>query len=178
MHRLFVLAILSLFTTAGNAEVVRCADAQGRVSYTDRSCPAGTKLVARVSVQEPVALIPDGTSAKPPEKTVDSRPAAPPPAPPRAAAPPPPAPPPAPVIADYGNGSVDPVVTDYGYYPYGGVYGRPVPPRDMRPRIRNCDAGGCTDTQGNHYNNKGQLNRYQGIDGRTCRPMGTTVVCR
>ena len=52
-------------------------------------------------------------------------------------------------------------------------------PRDMRPRIRNCDGTGCTDRQGNTYNqNTGKLDRYQSIDGKTCRPVGTTVVCR
>ena len=48
----------------------------------------------------------------------------------------------------------------------------------MRPRTRSCDGAGCQDTQGNHYNRAGQLDRYQGIDGKTCRPVGTTTLCR
>jgi hypothetical protein len=76
----------------------------------------------------------------------------------------------------------DPALVDDGYaYPgYAGVYGRPAPApaRDMRPRIRSCDAGGCDDRQGNRYNRSGQLERYQSIDGKTCRPVGTTTICR
>jgi hypothetical protein len=48
----------------------------------------------------------------------------------------------------------------------------------MRPRIRGCDAQGCQDKQGNHYDRSGQLDRYQSSDGKTCRPIGTTTVCR
>lgn len=51
------------------------------------------------------------------------------------------------------------------------------PPRDMRPRLRQCGPAGCSDTQGNHYDRAGQLDRYVRPDGRTCRPVGTTVVC-
>jgi hypothetical protein len=63
-------------------------------------------------------------------------------------------------------------------YGYPGAYRSPRPPRDMRPRIRNCDATGCNDTQGNHYDRSGQLDRYQSLDGKTCRPVGTTTICR
>jgi hypothetical protein len=69
------------------------------------------------------------------------------------------------------------VVIDDGY-PYPGTYRQPVPPRDMRPRIRNCDAAGCQDRQGNHYDRSGRLDRYQTPDGKTCRPVGTTTICR
>ncbi|MFT4267385.1 MAG: hypothetical protein QM586_09215, partial [Xenophilus sp.] len=59
---------------------------------------------------------------------------------------------------------------------YGPGYLRP--PQDMRPRLRNCDATGCNDTLGNHYDRKGRIDRYTGPDGRTCRPVGTTTLCR
>jgi len=68
------------------------------------------------------------------------------------------------------------VVTDYYGYPSGGY--RPAPPRNLGPRFRNCDANGCDDKQGNHYDRTGTLNRYKSLDGRTCTPVGTTVVCR
>ena len=61
----------------------------------------------------------------------------------------------------------------------GGYYSRPAPPpRDMRPRLRNCDASGCRDNMGNHYDNKGKVDRYVQPDGRTCRPVNSTVVCQ
>lgn len=61
----------------------------------------------------------------------------------------------------------------------GGYYPRPAPPpRDMRPRLRNCDASGCRDNMGNHYDNKGNVDRYVQPDGRTCRPVNSTVVCQ
>lgn len=63
---------------------------------------------------------------------------------------------------------------------YGGGYDpRPAPPpRDMRPRLRQCDASGCRDNMGNHYDPKGNVDRYVQPDGRTCRPVNTTVVCQ
>ncbi|MGJ7488006.1 DUF4124 domain-containing protein [Variovorax sp. LT2P21] len=61
----------------------------------------------------------------------------------------------------------------------GGGYPRPAPPpRDMRPRLRQCDASGCRDNMGNHYDPKGNVDRYVQPDGRTCRPVNTTVVCQ
>lgn len=61
----------------------------------------------------------------------------------------------------------------------GGYYPRPAPPpRDMRPRLRQCDASGCRDNMGNHYDLKGNVDRYVQPDGRTCRPVNTTVVCQ
>lgn len=61
----------------------------------------------------------------------------------------------------------------------GGYYPRPAPPpRDMRPRLRNCDASGCRDNMGNHYDPKGRVDRYVQPDGRTCRPVNSTVVCQ
>jgi hypothetical protein len=61
----------------------------------------------------------------------------------------------------------------------GGYYPRPAPPpRDMRPRLRHCDAAGCRDNMGNHYDPQGNVDRYVRPDGRTCRPVNTTVVCQ
>jgi hypothetical protein len=48
----------------------------------------------------------------------------------------------------------------------------------MRPRLRQCDASGCRDNMGNHYDPKGQVDRYVQPDGRTCRPVNTTVICQ
>jgi hypothetical protein len=63
--------------------------------------------------------------------------------------------------------------------PYGGVPYRGPPPAlpDMRPQLRDCGIAGCRDTLGNHYDRAGRLDRYVRPDGRTCRPVGTTVVC-
>lgn len=67
----------------------------------------------------------------------------------------------------------------YGVQGYGGgYYPRPAPAPDMRPRLRNCDASGCHDTQGNHYDPRGRVDRYVQPDGRTCRPVNSTVVCQ
>lgn len=174
------------------AEVLRCEDASGKVSYTDGACPAGTRP-QRVSTQEPVSVLPDPQSerahATPREPSQPRAPSAQPAQPPAGA-----------VIIDSrgatptertdsqrwdGDLGGDPQVADEGAYPYpypypyGGAQRPPPPPRDMRPRIRNCDATGCNDRQGNTYNpNTGKLDRYQSIDGKTCRPVGTTVVCR
>ena len=194
-----IVAVLAVASLNAGAEVRRCIDAAGKVSYTDGSCPAGTRRERDVSTREPVQVLPDasGGSARPAPPPRDAQPAP---------ATHPPAPPPqqqqqpsGAVIID-GRGTAanertddsrwdtergsDPlVVADEGYYgypySYAGVQRPPRPPRDMRPRIRNCDPTGCTDTQGNTYNrNTGQLDRYQSIDGKTCRPVGSTTVCR
>ncbi|MGJ7489895.1 hypothetical protein [Variovorax sp. ZT4R33] len=64
-------------------------------------------------------------------------------------------------------------------YAGGGYDPRPAaPPRDMRPRLRHCDAAGCRDNMGNHYDPKGNVDRFVRPDGRTCRPVNTTVVCQ
>lgn len=180
---------------SADAEVRRCVDAAGKVSYTDGSCPAGTRRERGVSMIEPVRVLPDassgGSGATPAPPPRDAQPDAPATRPP----PPPPQPSGAVIIDGRGTGAEartddsrwdtergsDPLLAadeSYGY-PYAGVQRPPRPPRDMRPRIRNCDATGCTDTQGNTYNrNTGQLDRYQSIDGKTCRPVGSTTVCR
>ena len=173
MRRFLVLAALTLLGPLCSAEVNRCTDAAGHVSYTDGKCPASAK-VTHLALPEPMVVTRGESDSAP---RIDPGPAIPPPPRPLPqAAVPVPQVYPAPVIGDSGIGSGDPVVTDYGY-PYGGVY-RPVPPRNMGPRLRNCDAAGYSDTQGNHYDRTGQLNRYKSLDGKTCTPMGTTVVCR
>jgi hypothetical protein len=188
-----VLAGLFLASSGAGAEVLRCEDAAGKVSYTDGACPAGTRPQRSVSTQAPVSVLPDpqGDRARAAREREAQDSAA--------LRPPPPSAPTGAVIID-GRGSgpserseaqrwdtdrgSDPVLADEGYYPYpypyaGGANRPPPPPRDMRPRIRNCDATGCTDTQGNTYNpNSGQLDRYRSIDGKNCRPVGTTTVCR
>ncbi|MEJ8856339.1 DUF4124 domain-containing protein [Variovorax robiniae] len=171
MRRFLVIVALSLFGPLCSAEVNRCTDAAGQVSYTDGKCPASTK-VTRLNLPEPMVVNRGDSDVVPLVRPAEPRPTAPPPtpmSPPQAAAPAPPAP----VIGDYGG---DPVVADYGY-PYAGGY-RPAPPRNLGPRFRKCDASGCSDTQGNHYDRTGTLNRYKSLDGRTCTPTGTTVVCR
>lgn len=181
MRRFIVLSILSTFGTMCSAEVIRCADAAGKVSYTDGACPEGAKPVGRVSVQPPMVV--------PGERNADAARASRPPRAPMEAAAPAPQAPSGPVIIDHRADADRPTdsrrsergddysVIDDGYA-YPGAYRQPRPPRDMRPRIRNCDATGCQDTQGNHYDRSGQLDRYQSIDGKTCRPVGTTTICR
>jgi hypothetical protein len=192
MRQLLVLAILSAFGVACSAEVIRCADAAGNVSYTDKACPAGAKEVGRVAIPEPATPTPEEAEQRRQQQSDDAERAS------RArqeSAATRPLPAPAgPVIIDSRGGGNDndqrtdsrwsdrgndPAFADDGYgYPYPGAYGRPPPPRDMRPRIRSCDGSGCRDTLGNRYNRAGQLDRYQTPDGKTCRPVGTTTICR
>jgi hypothetical protein len=181
MRRFLVLALLCAFARLSGADVVRCADAAGNVSYTDSGCPAGASQVGRVELAAPAATVP--------QRSADTgRPSPPSRAPTELAAPPPRAPA-GPVIIDRRGGSDRPADADGsdrgdGYsviddgYAYPRAYRQPRPPRDMRPRLRNCDATGCHDKQGNHYDRSGQLDRYQSLDGKTCRPVGTTTICR
>ncbi len=183
MRQLLALAILTALGATAGAEVLRCADAAGNVIYTNSTCPAGARPERRVSVREPVAVISVPGSVDTPRTGAPQ--AATTPAPPQAPAGPA-------IIAPRGRAGDtggraessrwsdrgdDPAVAEYGY-PSAGGYPQPHRPRDMRPRIRNCDGAGCDDRQGNHYNRSGQLDRYQGIDGKTCRPVGTTTICR
>ena len=179
MRGVIVLSILSTLGTLCGAEVIRCADAAGNVIYTDGACPLGARPVGRVEVPPP---------AVPGERDADASRSSPPPRATAEAAAPVPQPPPGPVIID-GRAVADPPIesrrSDRGNdsaiddgYVYPGAYRQPRPSRDLRPRIRNCDATGCRDTQGNHYDRSGQLDRYQGLDGKTCRPVGTTTICR
>jgi hypothetical protein len=186
MRRTSLLCALLLLGPVAGAGVVRCADAAGNVSYTDGACPAGARAVGRLTIPEAAA----------PAADAGDRPRSAPPEPPQSPVRAPPVPSGPSVIdsrgssgangsqptgdARWSDGGSDPMLVDDGYaYPgYAGAYGRPAPPRDMRPRIRSCDAGGCDDRQGNRYNRSGQLERYRSIDGKTCQPVGTTTVCR
>lgn len=167
-----LLLIGLLPAPSASAEVLRCTSASGQVSYTDQSCPPGTRRSTPVDLPPPP---PPGSTM--PTETPTPATAAPvptgpilldarrtqPPAPPSAAAPD--------GLWSYGD-------PDAAFEPAARPLHRPARPRDMRPRIRNCDAQGCNDTQGNHYNHQGQLDRYRALDGKTCRPVGTTTVCR
>jgi len=199
---LILPAVLALLGASAGAEVLRCEDAGGKVSYTDGNCPAGTRPQRRVSTQEPVSVLPDPKgqerATRQGGRDAGQRP-------PPASAPPaqqqqqqqPASPSGGAVIID-GRGTApeqrsdaqrwdgdlgsDPQVASEGYYPYPYPYAgamRPAQPLP-RPLPRKCDpATGCTDRMGNNYNqNTGKLQRYQSIDGKTCNPVGTTVVCR
>lgn len=180
MRQLLLLAILSTLAPLCGAEVIRCADAAGNVSYTDGKCPDGARPVARVA--EPPPAVPGRAERQREEPGATT------------AAPEPSRAPAGPAIIDSRGGNSasssersgdsrwsdrggDPLVID-GAYPYPGSYRQPMPQRDLRPRVRNCDAAGCQDTQGNHYDRSGRLDRYQTPDGKTCRPVGTTTICR
>ncbi len=194
MRRFFIFAILSTLGAVSGAEVIRCADAAGNVSYTDNACPAGARPVGRVSILEAASVSPEEAEQRrqaQAEKNA-SRAGQSPRRSPDAIASPSLAPAGPAIIDSRGGGNNDPAadsrwsdrgddpaVADYGGgYPYPAVSNRPRPPRDMRPRIRSCDASGCKDTLGNQYNRSGQLDRYRSIDGRTCQPVGTTTICR
>lgn len=183
-------ALLTASLAAG-AEVLRCTDTAGHVSYTDGHCPAGTRAVGRVAVPSPDQLPSAQEADRRRQEQIDSanraarlqresvdtvtRQSA--------------SPGSGPVILDpprrdndtrWSQRSGDDVVIidDGRYPPYPGAYGGPRPLPDMRPRLRRCDGAGCSDTQGNHYDRSGRLDRYRSIDGRTCRPVGTTTVCQ
>lgn len=198
-----VLALLLGLVASTGAQVVRCRDAAGRVSYNDTGCKAGDQ---RVELDlDPGAYAERGGASGPDRlqqqldgverarrlqrETVDAVT--------RAERPPIGA-----LAADPRlwqeeqnrraaeqrrqleleeaarlNPGWNPYAGSYGV-PYGGIYrGPPAPLPDMRPQLRNCTAAGCQDTQGNHYDRAGRLDRYVRPDGRTCRPVGTTVVC-
>ena len=194
MRKLLVLAILLTLGPVAGAQVLRCTDAAGKVTYTNEACPAGTRPVWQVQVPAATPQTRSGGEPyRPAARDDTARNAA--EATPRAATPPA-----APLIIDSrGSGNAGgassaqstdigtrgdgTLVVDDGYYyppayPYPRTARAPRPQPDMRPRIRQCDGAGCQDTQGNHYGTGGQLDRYRSIDGRTCRPIGTTSVCR
>jgi hypothetical protein len=188
MRRFFILAILSTLGAASGAEVIRCADAAGNVSYTDNACPAGARPVGRVSIPEAASVSPQEAQSEQNASRAGQSPRR----SPDAIASPSQAPAGPAIIDSRGGGNNDPAAdsrwsdrgddpaaADYGGYPYyPAASNRSRPPRDMRPRIRSCDASGCKDTLGNQYNRSGQLDRYRSIDGRTCQPVGTTTICR
>lgn len=195
MRLSLVLVLLFLLGPAHGSEVARCADPAGNVSYTDGACPPGSRRVGRVAVPPPAPPSIETADRPLPTQNPDSRSAGVPPRGSVETAVRPPQPPQGPIVIDPRGASSnsnepsydsarwsergdDPAFAEYGYPPYPGAYRQPRPPRDMRPRIRNCDASGCQDRQGNHYDRSGQLDRYQSLDGKTCRPVGTTTVCR
>lgn len=197
MKRLLVFCLLSIGVAGtATAQVMRCVDATGRVSYTDAACPAETRRAEAVQGIEATERRSEPEGARRQEQldsverasrlqreTVE------------AATPPTPS---APILLDARPNDrieaqresdrrraeaerarqdewADQADRANGEGRYG--YPRPQRPQDMRPRIRNCGPSGCNDTQGNHYDNAGKLDRYTRPDGRTCRPVGTTVVC-
>lgn len=185
MRRLLIPAAFLFLGFGAHAEVLRCVDAAGNVSYTDQRCPAGARQAGQVQIAEP-----------PPPSAQPVAPSTPAPRPEAVAPPPPPA---GPGVFDHRANEraeaqqreIDRLreierlrreaeyAQDSAGYPYPGAYRPPAVPQDLRPQLRHCDAGGCHDTQGNTYNrSSGKLDRYQSIDGKTCRPVGTTVVCR
>ena len=181
-------AIAGLVAPAA-AEVTRCTDAAGKVSYTDKACPSDTRRSEQLEIDTNGTTYP----AAPVATAAPARAAAPPPA---ASTQPP---------ADGGLTVIDSRARELaesrlqererqqreaaerdatGAYPYPYPYTYPnahqrraARPQDLRPTLRNCDAGGCNDTMGNHYDRAGKVDRYVRPDGRTCRPVGTTVVC-
>jgi len=198
-----LLLALSCAVPSAMGQVLRCVDAAGKVVYTDSKCPSGARVDRAVTTQAPVQVLPDPAAdaasrqqaarSVAEDERLAARQAA-------AAA----AAPAGPVIIDsrgntsgattreqaradeaerWSSNGGDAVVVEQGWgggypYPYPGAVRPPPPPRDQRPRIRDCDSTGCRDTRGNTYNRQGQLDRYQSLDGKTCRPVGTTVVCR
>lgn len=191
MHRHIAIAgLLALLSTTAGSEVLRCTDAAGNVSYTDQRCPPGARQSGQVQVPDAPPPAAPAPRAYAPQAPAAMAPA------------PAPAPTPAPIgpsVADQRASEraeaqqreIDRLreierlrreadyAQDAAGYPYPGGYPPPVVQQDMRPQLRGCDAGGCHDTQGNTYNRStGKLDRYQSLDGRNCRPVGTTVVCQ
>ena len=175
------------FGSIAAAQVIRCTDAAGKVSYTDKACPSNTRRSEQLEGMDTNGTTVGGSAPVQPLPTVRSGEPAP--------------------LQTQPNGGltvIDPRARDLaesqrqtrerseqeaadrtgaGLYPspYGGYTGgyhrRAVRPQDLRPTLRSCDAGGCNDTMGNHYDRAGKVDRYVRPDGRTCRPVGTTVVC-
>lgn len=185
-----ILVSLLGFIGPCGAEVIRCADPAGQVSYTDGHCPPGARQVGTVAEPEakqgiePVPMAP----ATPPIAVGGARQRQKQHAPADPAALAAPTLPAGPTIIDPASqrstesrwsdrGGDDTPYIDDGY-PYPYAVARPPPPRNMGQRIRYCDARGCVDTQGNRYDNKGQLSSYRGPGGKTCTPVGTTQICR
>lgn len=204
-HRLASLAVLLALAAGGApawAEVTRCTDARGAISYTDAQCPPGTRQTGAVDV--PATAPPSSPSASPAPLPSQAPPAPSAPAAPQStpgglsviAPEPRPSPEsqrwsrrgddrgepgfwsgsgayPGPYPGGYPGGYDDPYYPDYRP--------RALPARpliDQRPPLSHCDASGCADTLGNHYDRRGRLDRYQRSDGKTCRPVGSTTICQ
>lgn len=185
MRAFLILAVLATLGPPATAEVIRCTDAAGNVSYTDSACPKGTKKVAHVTTTDAVSTIGGERQDAPARASLPDRESS-------TIAAAPPQTPAGPIIIDgrrtgnigraedsrWSDRGEDPMWIDDGYFS-PGVNRPPGRPRDMRPRIKSCDGRTCVDRQGNHWDrNTGQLDRFRSIDGRTCRPVGTTTVCR
>ncbi|MGI4779026.1 MAG: hypothetical protein ACRYGA_13050 [Janthinobacterium lividum] len=176
------------------AGITRCTDATGKVSYTDKACPSETRQSAQLEVIETNGTsIPGPGATSPPPASAAAVTAT----PGRTGTPArygslsdsglvvidPRARPPqqASTNLEPDRDDGDPYAYPYAGYPYAGYPGayrrQLAPPQDLRPALRNCDAGGCSDTMGNHYDRAGKVDRFARPDGRTCRPVGTTVVC-
>lgn len=198
-----LVASAALFAAGAGAQVVRCVDAAGKVRYTDSGCAQGdrqsevvlgaeatqpTTEPARDGRQEQLDSVARTRQLQRESVEAVQRQSAP--------------------VGGSGLVVIDPraeqraqaerdqaerrqreaqLAADEawrqsdGGQGYGGGYypPRPAPPqRDMRPRLRHCDASGCRDNMGNHYDPKGNVDRYVRPDGRTCRPVNTTVVCQ
>ena len=183
-----VAVAVASFGSTANAQVIRCTDAAGKVSYTDKACPPNTRRSEQLEGMDTNGTTVGGSAPVLSVPTVRSTEPAP--------------------LQPQPNGGltvIDPRARDLaesqrqarerneqeaadrtgaGVYPYPNSYGgytggyrRPARPQDLRTTLRNCDAGGCNDTMGNHYDRAGKVDRYVRPDGRTCRPVGTTVVC-
>jgi hypothetical protein len=177
MRHFLVVAILVALGPMAGAEVIRCANPAGQVSYTDGNCPAGAKQVARVDIQAAPTPTPEELEQRRQEeqqaiaarsRRQDFTEAALPPLPI----------PGGPSIIDPRPPIGDDAIAGDNAYTYPGSFPQPLPLRNMGPRMRKCDARGCQDTLGNHYNTAGGLDSYRGPKGQTCRPVGTTVICR
>lgn len=217
LARLLLLLIAIGAPPAALAQVARCTDARGAISYTDGSCPPGTRPAGAVPVpamaptQAPADRGADLASTPQPEpaparaqssdRTRDRDEGTGAPASGPAVIGPAPRPSPENQRAsrrgyenegadqwrepglDRGSSPYEPYdpYAPYGppgYDPYRPRVQPPRPPIDQRPPLRGCDASGCTDTLGNHYDRRGRLDSYTGPKGQTCRPVGTTVICR
>ncbi|AMM23618.1 DUF4124 domain-containing protein [Variovorax sp. PAMC 28711] len=199
-HILALAVLLGLFSATAGAQVIRCVNAAGNVSYTDQQCPSNARESRQVLGAEATTPQPE-----PVRRAAVPEVVAPAPAPARAG----PGPAEQRAVADRADAqqrefarlqeaervretervremeqlrrAEDYTRNNLGGYPYPGTIAPRAPAglQDMRPQIRNCDAGGCNDTQGNTYNrSSGALDRYRSIDGKNCRPVGTTVVCQ
>lgn len=191
MRHPLVFAALIAFGGASTAQVIRCVDASGKVSYGDTACASDARRADQV-------LGPDATERRAePENyrrqeqldgvnrasqlqresldtvTRNSQ-----------------APGGAVILDPRANERIEEqrerdrqrrdaeLAADEAWRQDHDPYRRPIARQpDMRPRLRNCNASGCSDTQGNQYDRTGKLDRYVRPDGKTCRPVGTTVIC-
>ena len=193
MKRLLVIALSLAFAATAGAQVVRCVDAAGKVSYGDTACSGDARrseLVLGLEAtqrreepenyrrQEQLDSVERASRAQRESvDTVTRQPAV----------------PGGVVLLDSrANDRNDAqreedrrrreaeLAADEAWRQPGYGYGNrrsQTRPQDMRPRLTQCGPAGCNDTQGNHYDRSGQVDRYVRPDGRTCRPVGTTVVC-